>query len=275
MPDKLYVIEAGKTEKHYWKDLWTYRELLFFLAWKDILIKYKQTVIGVAWALIRPFITMVVFTIIFGSLANLPSDGKVPYAIMVFAATLPWLFFSNAVSEGSNSLLASADMLSKIYFPRIILPASSMIVHFVDFLISFVIFVGLMIWYQFIPDWRIVFLPFFLFLVILTSLGITIWISALNVKFRDFRFIVPFMVQIGMYISPVGFSSSIVPEKWKYLYYLNPMVGVIDGFRWSIYGENITIFWPGLIISILFVLLTLIAGVIYFRKTEKSFADFI
>src|SRR4030042_3766947 len=240
------VIEAGKTEGQYWKDIWHYRELFYFLAWRDILVRYKQTVIGMAWSLIRPLLTMVVFTIIFGKLAKLPSGG-VPYPILVFAAMLPWQFFSNSLSESSNSLIANANLLSKIYFPRIIMPTSSVIVGLVDFLISSVILALLMIWYKFIPDWRIVTLPFFLMLALFASLGFGLWIAALNVKYRDFRYIVPFIVQFGLYISPVGFSSSIVPDKWRILYSLNPMVGVIDGFRWAILGGGVRVFWPGFV----------------------------
>ena len=268
------VIEAGKTEGQYWKDIWHYRELFYFLAWRDILVRYKQTVIGIAWSLIRPLLTMVVFTIIFGKLAKLPSGG-VPYPILVFAAMLPWQFFSNSLSESSNSLIANANLLSKIYFPRIIMPTSSVIVGLVDFFISFVILAILMIWYQFIPDWRIVTLPFFLMLALFASLGFGLWIAALNVKYRDFRYIVPFIVQFGLYISPVGFSSSIVPGKWRFLYSINPMVGVIDGFRWALLGQNIQLYWPGFLLSIGLTVLVFLYGLRYFRMTERTFADVI
>jgi lipopolysaccharide transport system permease protein len=268
------VIEAGKTEGQYWKDIWHYRELFYFLAWRDILVRYKQTVIGIAWSLIRPLLTMVVFTIIFGKLAKLPSGG-VPYPILVFAAMLPWQFFSNSLSESSNSLIANSNLLSKIYFPRIIMPTSSVIVSLVDFLISSVILALLMIWYKFIPDWRIVTLPFFLMLALFASLGFGLWIAALNVKYRDFRYIVPFIVQFGLYISPVGFSSSIVPGNWRLLYSINPMVGVIDGFRWALLGQNIQIYWPGFLLSIGLTVLVFLYGLRYFRKTERTFADVI
>ena len=268
------VIEAGKTEGQYWKDIWHYRELFYFLAWRDILVRYKQTVIGIAWSLIRPLLTMVVFTIIFGKLAKLPSEG-VPYPILVFAAMLPWQFFSNSLSESSNSLIANSNLLSKIYFPRIIMPTSSVIVGLVDFFISFVILAILMIWYQFIPDWRIVTLPFFLMLALFASLGFGLWIAALNVKYRDFRYIVPFIVQFGLYISPVGFSSSIVPGKWRFLYSINPMVGVIDGFRWALLGQNIQLYWPGFLLSIGLTVLVFLYGLRYFRMTERTFADVI
>jgi len=268
------IIEAGRTEGQYWKDIWHYRELFYFLAWRDILVRYKQTVIGIAWSLIRPLLTMVVFTIIFGKLAKLPSGG-VPYPILVFAAMLPWQFFSNSLSESSNSLIANSNLLSKIYFPRIIMPTSSVIVSLVDFLISFVILALLMIWYKFIPDWRIVTLPFFLMLALFASLGFGLWIAALNVKYRDFRYIIPFIVQFGLYISPVGFSSSIVPGKWRFLYSINPMVGVIDGFRWALLGQNIQLYWPGFLLSIGLTLLVFLYGLRYFRMTERTFADVI
>lgn len=268
------VIEAGRTERHYWKDLWRYRELFYFLSWRDILVRYKQTVIGVAWSVIRPVLTMIVFTVIFGKLAKFPS-GDAPYAILVYAAMLPWQFFANALSESSNSLISNANMISKVYFPRLIVPGSAVIVSLVDFLISFAVLALLMLWYQYLPSWRIVTVPLFLFLAILASLGFSLWLSALNVKYRDFRYIVPFIVQFGLYVSPVGFSSSVVPEKWRLLYSLNPMVGVIDGFRWAILGGSAQIYWPGFLLSTTLVLLILYGGVRYFRKTERIFADII
>jgi len=271
---KELVIEAGRTEGQYWKDIWRYRELFYFLSWRDILVRYKQTVIGIAWSLIRPLLTMVVFTIIFGKLAKLPSGG-VPYPILVFAAMLPWQFFSNSLSESSNSLIANSNLLSKIYFPRIIMPTSSVIVSLVDFLISSVILALLMIWYKYIPDWRIVTLPFFLLLALFASLGFGLWIAALNVKYRDFRYIIPFIVQFGLYISPVGFSSSIVPGNWRLLYSINPMVGVIDGFRWALLGQNVQIYWPGFLLSIGLTFLVFLYGLRYFRMTERTFADVI
>ncbi len=268
------VIEAGRTERHYWKDLWRYRELFYFLAWRDLLVRYKQTVIGVAWALLRPFLIMVVFTLIFGKLAKLPSDNA-PYPILVFAALLPWQFFANAFSEAGNSLVGNAHMISKIYFPRLVMPTSAVIVSFVDFLISAVILVGLMVWYDFAPDWHILTLPFFIFVAFAAAMGAGLWVAALNVKYRDFRYIVPFVVSLGLYISPVGFSSSIVPHNWRLLYSLNPMVGVIDGFRWAILGGDTPLYWPGLSLSLALVSLLLVTGVMYFRKTERTFADVI
>ncbi|MFC1843569.1 ABC transporter permease [Thermodesulfobacteriota bacterium] len=269
------IIEPGKGFHHYWKDLWQYRELFYFLAWRDILVRYKQTVIGIAWAVLRPFLTMIVFTIIFGRLAKFPSEGDAPYAVMVFTAMLPWQLFANALTETSNSLINNAAMISKVYFPRLIVPSSAVIVGLVDFLISFVLLIVLMTWYQFIPDWRIITLPFFLLLALMTALGTGIWLAALTVRYRDFRYIVPFMVQFGLYVSPVGFSSIVVPEKWRLLYSINPMVGVIDGFRWAILGEGVSIYWPGFCLSIGVTIGILFLGLRYFRATERTFADTI
>jgi lipopolysaccharide transport system permease protein len=274
MYTKELTIEAGRAENQYWKDLWRYRELFYFLAWRDILVRYKQTTIGIAWALIRPFLTMVVFTVVFGNLAKLPSEGA-PYPILVFAAMLPWQFFSSALSECSNSLVANSNMISKVYFPRLIVPTSAVIVSFVDFLISGIILIALMVWYQFMPDWRILTLPLFILIAFLAAIGGGLWLAALTVEYRDFRYIVPFIVQFGLYISPVGFSSSIVPEQWRLLYSLNPMVSVIDGFRWAILGGNSTLFWPGFILSLGLVILLFVSGIWYFRKTERTFADVI
>ena len=268
------IIEAGRTVSQYWKDLYRYRELFYFLSWRDILVRYKQTVIGIAWAVVRPFLTMVVFTIVFGKLAKLPSEGA-PYPILVFSAVLPWQFFANALSETSNSLIGNANLISKIYFPRLIIPASSVITSFVDFLISGIILVALIIWYQFVPGWRVMTLPFFIAIAFAASIGCGLWLGALNVKYRDFRYIIPFIVQFGLFISPVGFSSSIVPAKWRLLYSLNPMVGVIDGFRWSIIGGETSFYWPGFLLSLSLVIILLITGIRYFRKTEKTFADVI
>ena len=267
-------IEAGKTERHYWIDLWRYRHLFYFLAWRDILVRYKQTIIGLAWALIRPLLTMMVFVIVFGKLAKLPSEG-VPYPILVFAALLPWQFFSNAFTEAANSLISNSNMISKVYFPRLVIPTSAVIVSFVDFMISGIILVGLMLWYGFVPDWRIITLPLFTIIAFAAAMGTGLWIAALNVKYRDFRYIIPFVVQIGLYVSPVGFSSSIIPENWRLLYSINPMVGVIDGFRWAILGNNIQLYWPGFLLSLTLVLIILVTGIVYFRKTEKTFADVI
>ena len=268
------IIEAGRAERQYWKDLWRYRELFYFLAWRDILVRYKQTAIGIAWALIRPFLTMIVFTVVFGTLAKLPDEG-VPYPILVFAAMLPWQFFANSLSECSNSLISNSNLISKIYFPRLIVPTSAVVVSFVDFMISGMILLGLMAWYNFVPSWRILTLPLFILIAVAAALGAGLWLASLNVQYRDFRFIVPFIVQFGLYISPVGFSSSVVPEKWRLLYSVNPMVGVIDGFRWAILGGRSQLDWPGFILSMGLVTLLLVSGVWYFRKMERTFADVI
>lgn len=268
------VIEAGRAERHYWKDLWRYRELFYFLAWRDILVRYKQTTIGLAWALLRPLLTMLVFTLVFSKIAKLPSDG-VPYPILVFAALLPWQFFANAFAEAGNSLISNASMISKVYFPRLVIPTSAVIVSFVDFLISGAIMVLLMLWYGYAPDWHIITLPLFILVAFAAAMGAGLWIAALNVKYRDFRYIVPFVVQLGLYISPVGFSSAIVPEQWRLLYSLNPMVGVIDGFRWAILGGSTPFYWPGFFMSLALVTVIFATGLYYFRKTEKSFADVI
>ncbi len=271
---KPLVIEAGRSERQYWQDLWRYRELFYFLAWRDILVRYKQTAIGVAWALIRPVLTMIVFTVVFGGLAKLPSDG-VPYPILVFSAMLPWQFFANALSECSNSLISNANLISKVYFPRLVVPTSAVIVSFVDFLISGIVLLALMAWYDFVPSWRILTLPGFILIAFIAAMGAGLWLAALNVKYRDFRYIVPFIIQFGLYVSPVGFSSSIVPEAWRWLYSLNPMVGVIDGFRWAILGGQTQLYLPGFFLSTGLVVLLFAGGVHYFRAYERTFADVI
>jgi lipopolysaccharide transport system permease protein len=269
------VIEPGRIERRYWRDLWQYRELFSVLAWRDISVRYKQTVIGAAWALIRPLLTMVVFTVIFGKLANLPSEGTAPYALMVFAGMLPWSFFATALSEASMSIIGNANLISKVYFPRLIVPMAAVMVAFVDFLISFGILVTLMVWYAFLPGWQILLLPAFTAIAFITSFGVGVWITALNVKYRDFRYVIPFIVQLGLYVSPVGFSSSIVPDEWRILYSLNPMVGVIDGFRWCILGGESRIYWPGFWLSLAVAGFFLWFGIRQFRRMEKSFADLI
>jgi lipopolysaccharide transport system permease protein len=266
------VIEPGKIEKNYWLDIWRFRELFYILAWRDIKVRYKQTVIGAAWSVIRPFLTMVVFTIVFSKVAKLPADGNAPYAIMVFAAMLPWQFFSNSLSEASSSLISNTNLITKVYFPRLIIPASSVITSFVDFAISFGIMVAMMIYYRYIPTWHVVFLPAFLLLALFASFGISLYFTALNVKYRDFRYIIPFVVQFGVYVSPVGFSSKLVPAKWIYWYDLNPMVGVIDGFRWCLLSGD-TFNTTSLLFSVCVTILFTIIGVKYFRSTERSFAD--
>jgi lipopolysaccharide transport system permease protein len=267
------IIEAGRTEKRYWADLWRYRELFFFLAWRDLLVRYKQTVIGVAWALIRPLLTMIVFTIIFGRLAKLPSEG-VPYPLFVFAAMLPWQFFANALTESSGSLVTNEKLISKVYFPRLIVPASSVISSLVDLAVAFAILLGLFVWFHFVPSWRIVALPAFVLLAFIAAVGPGLLITALNVQYRDFRYVIPFIVQFGLYISPVGFSTSVIPEKWRLLYSLNPMVGVIDGFRWCICGTG-SLHWPEFLLSASVAGILLWMGLAYFRRMERTFADII
>ncbi len=269
------IIEAGRTERQYWQDLWRYRELFYFLAWRDILVRYKQTMIGMAWALIRPFLTMVVFTVVFGKIAKLPTEGDTPYPILVFAAMLPWQFFANSLTECSNSLIGNANLISKVYFPRLIVPTSAVVVSFVDFLISGIILLGLMAWYDFAPSWRILTLPFFIAIAFAASMGAGLWLASLNVQYRDFRYIVPFIVQFGLYISPVGFSSNVVPGQWRLLYSLNPIVGVIDGFRWAILGGESNLYLPGFLLSLGFVAVFFFSGIWYFRKMERTFADVI
>lgn len=269
------VLEPNRIEKQYWRDLWRYRELFAILAWRDVAVRYKQTFIGVAWALIRPFLTMVVFTVIFGTLAKLPSEAGAPYPILVFAAMLPWQFFANALSSCSDSLIANSNLLTKVYFPRLIVPAAAVITSFVDFLISGVILVGLMVWYQWWPTWRLLTLPLWIAIAFAASMGAGLWLASLNVKYRDFRYIVPFIVQFGLYISPVGFSSAIVPAKWQLLYSLNPMVGVIEGFRWAILGRGAAVNLLGFGLSMAIVALLALSGVRQFRRMEKQFADVI
>lgn len=272
---ELIIIEYGRTDRNYWRDLWRYRELFRVLAWRDVSIRYKQTVIGVLWAVIRPMITMVIFTIIFGRIAKLPSDGTAPYSLLVLAGMLPWTFFSSSLSEASNSIINNERLITKVYFPRLIIPAASIVVAFLDFLIGLVILFVMMAWFQFAPTWRILALPGFAALAFLASMGPALWISSLNVAYRDFRYVIPFLVQLGLYVSPVGFSSNIVPEQWRILYAINPMAGVIDGFRWCILGEQSQLFLPGLAASLCSISFLLWLGISQFRKMEKSFADLI
>jgi lipopolysaccharide transport system permease protein len=268
------IIEAGHTERNYWRDLFRYRELFYFLAWRDVLVRYKQTVIGILWAVLRPLLTMLVFTFVFSRIAKLPAEGM-PYPIMVFAAMLPWQLFATSLTEGSNSLISNANLISKVYFPRLIVPASAVIVSFVDFAISMVLLGILMAIYGVWAGWTILMLPVFTVLAMLASAGAGIWLAALNVKYRDFRYVVPFIVQFGLYISPVGFSSNIVPEKWRLLYDVNPMVGVIDGFRWAISNGATAFPAQSLLLSLVTVSFLLGTGIWYFRKTERTFADVI
>ena len=275
MSDATLVLEAGRAEEHYWRDLWRYRELFSVLAWRDVAVRYKQTVIGAAWAVLRPFLTMVIFTVIFGRVAKLPSDGAAPYALMVFAGLLPWSLFSAALTGAAESMVSNANLIGKVYFPRIIVPAATLVTALIDFLLSLVILAAMMAWYEFLPGWQILLLPVFVALALLASLGPGLWVTALNIKYRDFRVVIPFLVQIGLYVSPVGFSSTVVPEDWRWLYSLNPLVGIIDGFRWCILGGESGIYWPGFGTSLVVVVFFLWLGVRRFRATERTFADLI
>jgi lipopolysaccharide transport system permease protein len=273
--ERLLILEPGRTELNYWSDLWHYRELFAILAWRDVAVRYKQTVIGVGWALIRPFLTTVVFTVVFGKLANLPSDGTAPYPLLVFVGMLPWFLFSSILSEASNSLVSNGALISKVYFPRLIVPASAGVVALVDFAINLVTLFGIMAWFGFMPNWKILLLPLFVALAVLASLGPALYITALNVKYRDFRYIIPFVVQFGLYVSPVGFSSAVVPDEWRFWYSLNPVVGVIDGFRWCMLGGESQLYMPGFLASLAAVAFFLWLGVRYFRRTERTFADLV
>jgi lipopolysaccharide transport system permease protein len=270
------VIKAGQTERLYWRDLLRYRELLYLLAYRDITVHYKQTVIGIAWALVRPLSTMLVFVFVFSKIARLPSDG-IPYPLLVLAGMLPWQLFANALGESSNSLVNNANLVSKVYFPRLIVPLSSLGVSLVDFLICLPVLVVLMFFYQVAPTWRLAFLPLFIGLAMLSACGLGLWLCALNVRYRDVRYVIPFLVQFGLYVSPVGYSSSIVPEEWHWLYALNPMVGAIDGVRWSLFGPAAPppFAGPSFAASMLFVAALALGGVWYFRRTERTFADVI
>lgn len=265
------VIAPGGTSNRYWQELWRYRETMAFLCWRDILVRYKQTVVGVAWAVLRPVITMVVFTVVFGRLAHLRSE--VPYPILVYAAMLPWQFFASAVTESSNSIVENGRLLTKVYFPRIVVPVSSAVVSFIDFLFAFIVMLALMAWYRFMPSWRMLSLPFFMTTAFMAAAGAGFWFSALNVKYRDFKYVVPFLVQFGLFISPVGFSSSIIPESGRVWYSLNPLVGVIDGFRWAILAGRTDLQPVSAALSVSVALTLFGTGIHYFRRTERSFAD--
>ena len=273
--ERVTVLESGRAERNYWRDLSHYRELFLILTWRDVAVRYKQTVIGAAWALIRPFLTMVVFTIIFGRLANLPSEGQAPYPIMVFAGLMPWFLFASVLGDASGSVVGNAHLISKVYFPRLVIPVATAVVALVEFAVNLVLLVLIMAWYGFLPGWQVVFLPGFVLLAILASLGPALWISPLNVKYRDIRFVVPFIIQLGLYVSPVGFTSSVVPKEWRLLYSLNPMVGVIDGFRWCLLGGQSPLYWPGFLLSLGVVAFFVWFGIRYFRATERTFADIV
>lgn len=267
-------IQAGSGERHYVEDLWRFRELFLFLAWRDILVRYKQTVMGILWALLQPALTMLVFTVVFGMLAKMPS-GDAPYALLVYCGLLPWQFFSRAVTEGSASLLSNASLVSKTYFPRLIMPAAAVCTALVDFVISMGLLGVLLAWWQHMPGWRILLAPLFFAIAFLPAIGAGVWLSALNAKYRDFRYIVPFLVQLGLYASPVGYQSSVIPEQWRLVYALNPMTSAIDGFRWSILGGDQVLHLPGVLVSALVAIGVFIAGITYFRMTERKFADVI
>ena len=265
------VIEPGRTEKNYWRDLWRYRELFYILSWRDIKVRYKQTVLGAAWSIIRPLLTTIIFTIVFKRIANMNYPGDAPYMLMVFAGMLPWQFFSNALSESSGSLIGNSNLITKVYFPRMIIPASSVITSMVDFAISFGILLCMFAWFRYLPSWNIIFLPLFILLAFTCAFGIGLYLTAVNVRYRDFRYIIPFIVQFGLYVSPVGFNSMVIHEKYRLLYALNPMVGVIDGFRWCLLGDPMH--WPSFFVSVAITLIFLWIGIRYFRKMEKTFAD--
>jgi lipopolysaccharide transport system permease protein len=273
-------IEPGRAERNYWKDLWRYRELFYILSWRDLKVRYKQTVIGIVWSVLRPLLTMLIFTFVFGRMANFKApEGIKEYAILVFAGLLPWQFFSAGLSEASNSLIGNERLISKVYFPRMIIPAASVITSLVDFFISLGLMFVLLIIYRTVPSINLVFLPLFIIMAFFASFGVGLWLTALNVKYRDFKHVVPFLIQLGLYISPVGFSSDvaskIIPEKFRLLYYLNPMAGVIDGFRWCFFGDKTPIYWSGMLVSLVVIIVFLLIGVRTFRKMEKSFADLI
>lgn len=272
---RVLVLEPGRAERNYWRDLWSYRELFAVLAWRDLAVRYKQTVIGVAWAVIRPVLTMLIFTVLFGRVAKLPSVGYAPYPVMVFAGMLPWILFSTILGEAAASLVANANLIGKVYFPRLIVPSATILVALVDFAITFVLLIAMMIWFRSLPDWRFLLLPCFIALAILASLGPALYMTALNVKYRDFRYIIPFVLQFGLYVSPVGFSSAVVPERWRMLYSLNPVVGVIDGFRWCLLRGQGNFYLPGFLLSMFVTTAFLLIGIWYFRKTERTFADLV
>jgi lipopolysaccharide transport system permease protein len=267
------VLEAGRADDHYWRDLWRYRELLGFLAWRDIKVRYKQTVLGAAWALLQPAITLVVFTFVFGRLARMPS-GNVPYPLLVMAGLLPWQLFANALSSASGSLVSNTHLISKVYFPRLVVPLSALAVALIDFLIVGGLYVALCAWWGFWPDWRVLLLPVWVGFALLAAFGAGLWLTALTVRFRDFRFIVPFLLQVGVFLSPVGFSTSNLPS-WRLVFSLNPMVAVIDGFRWCLLRGSPPLYVPELLIGGAVTAGLLVSGLWYFRRTERSFADVI
>jgi len=268
------IIEPGRSIRNYWGDLWHCRELFLYMAWRDLLLRYKHLSIGFAWAILRPFLTMLILTLIFSRLAKLPSAG-VPYSLLVYVGMLPWQFFATAFTDAGNSLTNKENIIAKIYFPRLIIPASAVLGSLVDFLAACSVLIGMMIWYRIVPDWRLVAFPLLVMLVLTITLGAGFWISALAAKYKDFRYVIPFMVQVGLYISPIGFHAGIVPEKWLILYSLNPMVGVIEGFRWSVLGIETQMLITSIQMSCATAGLLLISGFYYFRGIERSLAEIL
>lgn len=268
------VIEAGKSERHYWRDLWRYRELFYFLAWRDVLVRYKQTAIGLAWALARPLFTIIVFTLIFGRLARLPSEGA-PYAALVLVGMIPWQFFASAVNEASLGLANKENIITKVYFPRIIIPISGVIVNLVELAVGLAMLAVLLAWQQVAVTLNMLFLPLILLLALLLTFGCAVWVSALSVRFRDFRQVVPFALQMGLYISPIAYSAAIVPERWRVWYALNPFTGIIEGLRWSVFANSPTPPVQELAISLGLATLATASGIAYFRSIEKRFAELL
>ena len=271
----LVVIEPGSQQKHYWDEIWRYRELFIVLAWRDLAVRYKQTTIGITWVILQPFLTMLIFTFVFGKIANLSSPINAPYALLVLTGLLPWQLFSNGFVGSSASLVENSNLISKIYFPRLIIPAAAMVVAFVDFMLGFIILVGVMFWYNYVPGWQILTLPVLIILALFASIGPGLWLTSLNVKYRDFRYVIPFIVQVGLYISPIGFSPTIVPEQWRLFYYLNPIVGVVDGFRWAILGGEIPVYLTGMTVSLVVSIVWFFFGMWHFKQLENSLADLI
>ncbi|HEX4049635.1 MAG TPA: ABC transporter permease [Steroidobacteraceae bacterium] len=271
--DRVLVIEAGGSPRQYAREAWRYRDLLFILSWRDIKVRFKQTAIGASWALLRPLLTLIILTLVFSRIARLPSVGTAPYALLVLSGLLPWQFFAAGLSDAANSVVENEKIVTKIYFPRLVIPVSALAVCVVDFAISLLILAGIFAFYRYLPDWHLLALPVVLAFAVLVSLGPGLMLAALNVKYRDFRYVVPFLVQVGIYASPVAYSTSLVPERWRTFYYLNPMAGLIDTFRWTVLGHGFTPWWPGVGLSLGVALALLISGLLYFRATERSFAD--
>ena len=268
------VIRQGIGERHYWRDLWAKRELIYFLAWRDVIVKYKQTMVGILWVLIRPIFTLMVFTLVFGRIAALPSSN-VPYPLLVFSGLMPWLFFAAAVTEVSSSIQSNAALVGKIYFPRLIITISVLMVCLVDYAVSCLLIVVVALWTGYPPDWRILYLPVLTLWVAALAYGLGLCGAALNVRYRDFRHLIPFALQLGVYVSPVGYSANLVPVKWRWVYSLNPMTGIIDGFRWAILGERFDVYIPGMIFSIVATVVILLVGLYWFRHVERQFVDFL